>query len=181
MTTKNCANGPKLVLKDLCEKSFVRNVRLPLFPCIQPSFYLYLDHRNNRPTTTCVSPEYEHLEGHMMRSRFLLHQHVIAILLIKSGFDHFVSLHNVSVTIESSYQILLHLKPLSSSFLWSIDYENLLRYSETKQREGTGGGKSGDQLPKDVYDTHCNAGIDISPSLPYQIWVLRPSVSCMRQ
>ena len=31
MTTKNCANGPKLVLKDLCEKSFVQNVRLPLF------------------------------------------------------------------------------------------------------------------------------------------------------
>ena len=30
MTTKNCANGPKLVLKDLCEKSFVRNDRLPL-------------------------------------------------------------------------------------------------------------------------------------------------------
>ena len=29
MTTKNCANGPKLVLKDLCEKSFVQNVRLP--------------------------------------------------------------------------------------------------------------------------------------------------------
>ena len=26
MTTKNCANGPKLVLKDLCEKSFARNV-----------------------------------------------------------------------------------------------------------------------------------------------------------
>ena len=26
MTTKNCANVPKLVLKDLCEKSFVRNV-----------------------------------------------------------------------------------------------------------------------------------------------------------
>ena len=26
MTTKNCANSPKLVLKDLCEKSFVRNV-----------------------------------------------------------------------------------------------------------------------------------------------------------
>ena len=26
MTTKNCANGPKPVLKDLCEKSFVRNV-----------------------------------------------------------------------------------------------------------------------------------------------------------
>ena len=26
MTTKNCGNGPKLVLKDLCEKSFVRNV-----------------------------------------------------------------------------------------------------------------------------------------------------------
>ena len=26
MTTKNCVNGPKLVLKDLCEKSFVRNV-----------------------------------------------------------------------------------------------------------------------------------------------------------
>ena len=26
MTTKNCANGPKLVLKDLYEKSFVRNV-----------------------------------------------------------------------------------------------------------------------------------------------------------
>ena len=50
-----------------------------------------------------------------------------------------------------------------------------------EQCEGTGGGKSGDQPPKDVYDTHCNAGIDISPSLPYQIWVLRPSVSCMRQ
>ena len=30
MTTKNCANGPKLVLKDLREKSFVRNVRLPV-------------------------------------------------------------------------------------------------------------------------------------------------------
>ena len=29
MTTKNCVNGPKLVLKDLCEKSFVRNDRLP--------------------------------------------------------------------------------------------------------------------------------------------------------
>ena len=29
MTTKNCSNGPKLVRKDLCEKSFVRNVRLP--------------------------------------------------------------------------------------------------------------------------------------------------------
>ena len=28
MTTKNCANGPKLVLKDLCEKSLVRNVML---------------------------------------------------------------------------------------------------------------------------------------------------------
>ena len=25
MITKNCANGPKLVLKDLYEKSFVRN------------------------------------------------------------------------------------------------------------------------------------------------------------
>ena len=30
MTTKNCANGPKLVLKGLCKKSFVQNVRLPL-------------------------------------------------------------------------------------------------------------------------------------------------------
>ena len=30
MTTKNCANVPKLELKDLCEKSFVRNDRLPL-------------------------------------------------------------------------------------------------------------------------------------------------------
>ena len=30
MITKNCANGPKLVLKDLYEKSFVRNERLPL-------------------------------------------------------------------------------------------------------------------------------------------------------
>ena len=30
MTTKNCAYGPKLVLKDLCEKSFVRNNQLPL-------------------------------------------------------------------------------------------------------------------------------------------------------
>ena len=29
MTTKNCANGPELVLQDLCEKSFLRNVRLP--------------------------------------------------------------------------------------------------------------------------------------------------------
>ena len=29
MTTKNCANGQKPVLKDLCEKSFVRNVQLP--------------------------------------------------------------------------------------------------------------------------------------------------------
>ena len=26
MSTKNCANVPKSVLKDLCEKSFVRNV-----------------------------------------------------------------------------------------------------------------------------------------------------------
>ena len=26
MTTKNCANVPKLVLKDLCEMSFLRNV-----------------------------------------------------------------------------------------------------------------------------------------------------------
>ena len=50
-----------------------------------------------------------------------------------------------------------------------------------EQCEGTGGGKSGDQPPKDVYDTHCDAGIDISGRLPYQIWVLRPSVSCMRQ
>ena len=31
MTTKNCANGPNLVLKDLCDKSFVRNDRLPSF------------------------------------------------------------------------------------------------------------------------------------------------------
>ena len=30
MITKNCANGPQLVLKDLYEKSFVRNDRLPL-------------------------------------------------------------------------------------------------------------------------------------------------------
>ena len=30
MTTKNCVNGPKLVRKDLCEKSFVRNDQLPL-------------------------------------------------------------------------------------------------------------------------------------------------------
>ena len=29
MTTKNCANIPKLVLKDLCKKSFARNDRLP--------------------------------------------------------------------------------------------------------------------------------------------------------
>lgn len=29
MTTKNCANNPKLVLKDLSEKSFVQNVQLP--------------------------------------------------------------------------------------------------------------------------------------------------------
>ena len=34
MTTKNCANGPKLVLKDLSEKSFVRDVfcaKCPVF------------------------------------------------------------------------------------------------------------------------------------------------------
>ena len=31
MTTKNCANGPNFVLKDLREKSFVQNVRLPFF------------------------------------------------------------------------------------------------------------------------------------------------------
>ena len=35
MTTKNCVKGPKLVLKDLCEKSFVQNVRLP-----NPDMYL---------------------------------------------------------------------------------------------------------------------------------------------
>ena len=29
MTTKNCANGPKLVLKDLWEKSFMQNDQLP--------------------------------------------------------------------------------------------------------------------------------------------------------
>ena len=37
MTTKNCVNGPKLVLKDLCEKSFVQNVWLPnrtTFKCV---------------------------------------------------------------------------------------------------------------------------------------------------
>ena len=34
MTTKNCANGPKLVLKDLYEKSFVQNV---LYSCPQAS------------------------------------------------------------------------------------------------------------------------------------------------
>ncbi|RMX60396.1 hypothetical protein pdam_00020569 [Pocillopora damicornis] len=176
MTTKNCANGPKLVLKDLCEKSFVRNVRLPLFPCIQPVFYLYLDHRNNRPTTTCVSSEYEHLEGHMMRSRFLLHQHVIAILLIKSGFDHFVSLHNRLLTANKNSHMLQNLE--APGFLGAVFKNN---YNIAKQCEGTGGGKSGDQPPKDVYDTHCDAGIDISGRLPYQIWVLRPSVSCMRQ
>ena len=32
MTTKNCAKGPKLVLKDLCEKSFVQNVLYSLNP-----------------------------------------------------------------------------------------------------------------------------------------------------
>ena len=35
MTSKNCANDPKLVLKDLCEKSFVQNVWLP-----NPDMYL---------------------------------------------------------------------------------------------------------------------------------------------
>ena len=43
MTTKNCANGPKLVLKDLCEKSLVRNDRLPYvikFWCDHPSLLL---------------------------------------------------------------------------------------------------------------------------------------------
>ena len=43
-------------------------------------------------------------------------------------------------------------------------------------RAGMGGGKSGDQPPKDVYNAHCDAGIDISRSLLYQMWVLRPSV-----
>ena len=40
MTTKNCANGPKLVLKDLCENSFVRNVRLPLKTCPHLSYMI---------------------------------------------------------------------------------------------------------------------------------------------
>ena len=31
MTTNNCANGPKLVLKDLCKKFFVRNVLYSVF------------------------------------------------------------------------------------------------------------------------------------------------------
>ena len=31
MTTKNCVNVPKLVLKDLCEKSFVQNVLYSMF------------------------------------------------------------------------------------------------------------------------------------------------------
>ena len=43
MTTKNCANGPKLVLKDLCEKSFVRNDRLPKLA----SFFFFLEYMYN--------------------------------------------------------------------------------------------------------------------------------------
>ena len=48
MTTKNCANGPKLVLKALCEKSFVRNVRLPIFKVFVikfnvTSFFIFFD------------------------------------------------------------------------------------------------------------------------------------------
>ena len=35
-----------------------------------------------------------------------------------------------------------------------------LPFSCQEQREGTGGGKSWYQPPKDVYDTHCDAGID---------------------
>ena len=38
MTTKNCANVPKLVLKDLCEKSFVRNVLYSLLLNIRLGF-----------------------------------------------------------------------------------------------------------------------------------------------
>ena len=39
MTTKNCANGPKFVLKDLCEKSVVRNNILNhLFPIALTNF-----------------------------------------------------------------------------------------------------------------------------------------------
>ena len=47
MTAKNCTNGPKLVLKDLCEKSFVQNVLYSKLPvcrankkgfCVKPQF-----------------------------------------------------------------------------------------------------------------------------------------------
>ena len=81
--------------------------------------------------------------------------------------------------------------PRCSCLTWNWDYlltqwepdlhrNNLLitlLLSRTAWSPGTGGGKSGEQPPKDVYDAHCDAGIDISRSLPYQIWVLRPSVS----
>ena len=45
----------------------------------------------------------------------------------------------------------------------------ILLLSRTAWSPGKRGGKSGDQPPKNVYDVHCDAGIDISRSLPYQI------------
>ena len=42
MTTKNCANGPKLVLKDLFEKSFVQNVLYS-----EKLFFMYINHMNS--------------------------------------------------------------------------------------------------------------------------------------
>ena len=41
MTTKNCANSPKLVLKDLCKKSFVRNDWLPILHIICEEYILF--------------------------------------------------------------------------------------------------------------------------------------------
>ena len=42
MTPKNCANSPKLVPEDLCEKSFVRNVQLPKnFAIIKRQFKIF--------------------------------------------------------------------------------------------------------------------------------------------
>ena len=48
MTAKNCANGPKLVLKDLCEKSFVRNVLY--------SLHSIMCHKNNFQSPTRTYP-----------------------------------------------------------------------------------------------------------------------------
>ena len=37
MTSKNCANGPKLVLKDLCESLLCKMSGYPIQTCTSPS------------------------------------------------------------------------------------------------------------------------------------------------